>query len=373
MKVLIAKQNIEKTYSGATRTVYEQIKLFQSKGYDVHIIGEQINKADLLATGAVIHSIIRWPWLKKYKRRLSFSNQVLKLTKKLRPDLVIGHGDLQEQDIFVLHNCVHLAEEKINDKKLSSTHEMYQTHTPILENRKFKRVIANSAMMKKDLIKRFAINEDVIDIVYPSIDPLAFESYKNKNTEKIRKSILTNNEEIIVGLITSGNFKKRGLLEFLKAIEKLPRSIAKKTRFIYVGKDKLNTEMQECLSKHIYRDQILHYPITQNINDLFNAIDIFVLPAKIEEFGRVVAEAMACQLPVITTKWVGAAELLDGKSKEFILNGHQDKNLTSYIQELIQNKELREELGTLNKKSIQKITQENIFKQYDKLLKSLGF
>ena len=114
--VLIAKQNIEKTYSGATRTVYEQIKYFKGLGHEVHVVGELINKKDLEKSGAIAHKTHRWFWQKKFKRRLQFSKAAQALAKNLSADLVIGHGDLQYQDIFLLHNSVHLAEEKINGK-----------------------------------------------------------------------------------------------------------------------------------------------------------------------------------------------------------------------------------------------------------------
>lgn len=366
-KLLIAKQNLEKTYSGATRTVYEQIKYFKAKGFEVHTVGELTNVEDITAAGAKSHKTFRWPWQKKFKRRLQFSNQAEKLAKDIKAELVIGHGDLQHQDVFLLHNCVHLAQEKIHGSKLSESHEMYQTHTPILKNQQFKRLIANSEMMKQDLVKRFNIPADKISVIYPAVDPAQFKVLPNR--DEIRKQLEIAEDEFLVGLITSGNFKKRGVDRFFKAINLLPAEVANKTHFVFVGKDKLSPEIQTVLDSSPYKSRIRLLPIINNVEEYFNALDIFVLPARIEEFGRVVAEAMSCGCPIITTKWVGAAELLEGKSKEFIYDGEDNQELANLMEKLLQDSNLRNEIGQQNAKSAFNATEEAMFKRYDEAYK----
>ena len=58
--ILIAKQNLEKKYSGATRTVYEQIKYFKKLGHQVHTIGETVQHKDLTDAGAISHKTVRF-------------------------------------------------------------------------------------------------------------------------------------------------------------------------------------------------------------------------------------------------------------------------------------------------------------------------
>ena len=363
--VLIAKQNIEKTYSGATRTVYEQIKYFKGLGHEVHVVGELINKKDLEKSGAIAHKTHRWFWQKKFKRRLQFSKAAQALAKNLSADLVIGHGDLQYQDIFLLHNSVHLAEEKINGKKLDSSTEMYQIHTPILKNQQFKKIIANSEIMKNDLIARFDIPESKISVIYPAVDTESFKNFSLEKKHALKKSFNFSEDEYLVGLVTSGNFKKRGVDRFFKAIDLLDEKLALKTNFILVGKDKLSPYMQELLDKNKYKSRIHILPVISNVDDYFNALDIFVLPARIEEFGRVVAEAMSCGCPVITTKWVGASELLDSESKEFVFEGEDVSEFASLMSRLLDDSKLKQTIGELNSKSVIKGSEQEMFKKFD--------
>lgn len=367
-KVLIAKLNLEQTYSGATRTVYEQIKYFKNLGYEVHVVGELINKVDIIAAGAKPHKTIRWPWQKKFKRRLQFSNQSEKLVKRICPSITIGHGDLQHQDIFLLHNSVHLAEEKINGKALSSGNEMHQTHTPILKNQQFKYMIANSQMMKDDLIHRFQIDKDKISVIYPAIDTQQFQIMNKEEIEDIRSELGIKEGEFFVGLVTSGNFKKRGVDRFFAAINLLPKEIALKTHFIFVGKDKLSSEVQALLDKSPYKERIRLLPIIYNVQKYFNALDVFVLPARVEEFGRVVAEAMSCGCPVITTSWVGAAELMEGKSRDFIYNGEDIQELATLITSLLEDEHIRAEVRELNALAAKKVTEKEMFHRLDDIL-----
>lgn len=363
--ILIAKQNLEKTYSGACRSVHEEIKYFNALGHKVHTIAENSNDKDIIASGATPHKSKRYFWQKKFKRRLQFSNESIKLAKKLNADLIIGHGDLQFPDVHFIHNCVHLASEKIDGKLLPESDEMYQTHTPIFDNRQFKHIVANSIIAKDELIKRFQINEKDISVIYPAVDENRFKKLGLEKRNKIRTKLGIKKEEFLIGLITSGNFKKRGVDRFFNAINLIPKDLAEKSHFIFVGKDKLPPKYQEILDNSPYKDRVKLLPIIDNVEEYFNALDIFVLPARIEEFGRVVAEAMACGSPVITTKWVGASELMTGKSSQFIYDGEDNTELSKLMEKLLRDSDLREEVSNLNQKSIAEIYESKLNKKLD--------
>ena len=53
------------------------------------------------------------------------------------------------------------------------------------------------------------------------------------------------------------------------------------------------------------------HPATSQIERYYAAADVFVLPTPYDAFGMVITEAMACGLPVVTTRLAGASELLE--------------------------------------------------------------
>jgi len=362
--ILIAKLNLEKSYSGASRRVHEETRYLRSLGYDVHTISENSNEADVRASGGVPHKSKRYFWHRKVGRRVQFNKEAEKLQKKLKANLLIGHGDLQNPDVHFIHNCVHLACEKIHGKPLPKDDEMYLTHTPIIVNRQYKHIVANSYLMKNELMERFAVPEEDISVIYPAIDESQFKCLPEATRVKIRTELGVKEDEYLVGLVTSGNFKKRGVDRFFEAINLLPKEIAEKTHFVFVGKDKLTPEFQTILDNSPYKHRIRTLPIIDNVEEYFNALDIFVLPARIEEFGRVVAEAMACGAPVITTKWVGASEIIRNEAAEFVYEGSDNQELAELMTRLLTDSALWKRVSLANQESAKEVYESALREQF---------
>ncbi len=353
-KVLICMMQLHKN-SGSARTAYENIRYFKSRGFEVHVAAMTMEKEFLVSLGAIPHKTL--PWIKDtgFARRRWYDWQVQRLRKKLSPDITVGHGDISDQDVLTLHNCVFLASELIHNKTLPKDHEMALTHGPLLRDMGFKKMIANSELMKKDTVERFHVPSEYIHVVYPALDTKVFHPKKNKSELRARFQFP---DKVIVGLVTSGNFQKRGLDLFIDAIEALSPDIRDRASFRVVGKD----EKGQYSGKGIIFD-----PGLPDIESYFNAIDIFVLPARIEEFGRVVLEAMGCGLPVITTEKVGAGELLEEDSKEFVIPSQNAKALSEALTKLISDSPLRNRLGELNAKLAQKQAEETLGQRFDRI------
>lgn len=353
-KALIAMLQLHKS-SGSARTAYENIRYFKSRGFEVHVAAMTMDKELIRSLGAIPHKML--PFIKStgFNRRRWYDWQVQRLRKKLMPDITVGHGDLSDQDVLTLHNCVFLASELIHNRNLPKDHEMALTHGPLLKEMGFKKMIANSLLMKKDTVERFHVPADDIHVVYPALDTKTFYPRSNKPELRARFGFP---DKVIVSLVTSGNFQKRGLDLFISAIEALEPDIRDKASFRVVGKD----EKGQYSGKEIVFD-----PGLQDIENYFNAIDVFVLPARIEEFGRVVLEAMGCGIPVITTDKVGAGELLEGESREFVIPSHNPKALSDGMKKLILDPALRNRLGELNARLAQNQAEETLGQRFDRV------
>ena len=343
--------------SGSARTAYENIRYFQSRGFEVHVASLTMDQKLILSLGAIPHKLL--PFFKStgLARRKWYNWQVQRLRNKLKPQITLGHGDISEQDVLTLHNCVFLASELINGHKLDPEHEMALTHGPLLKNSEFKKMIANSELMKKDTVTRFGVAPEKIEVVYPALDTKTFYplSLEKKSLLKARFQFP---DKVIISLVTSGNFKKRGLDLFISAIEALPEELRQKASFRVLGKDEDGTYSRPFLTFDPGLDDIQNY---------FNAIDIFVLPARIEEFGRVVLEAMGCGLPVITTDKVGAGELLTDESRSFVVPAGNVSALKNAMAELITKPELRSYLGEQNAKRAQRESEELLDARFDRV------
>ncbi len=347
-KVLIAVIQLHKTSAGTIRNIMEQVRYFQARDCEVHLISEVFNPEIIKGYDLKIHKT--FPWIKKTgrKRRWWFDLQVKRLQKKHHFDLIIGHGDTTKQNVLCLHNSVHLASEHIHNKKLESKHEMYQTHTPLLGGfpNTFEFMISNSNLMRNDTAKRFKVPQDKIKTIYPSYEDHRFVQVNEVTRKRLRDKYGFN--KVTIGLITSGNFKKRGVDIFLKALEELQKNTEISYEVMIVGKDK-NDELQKYINDHGIKN-INFMPVISKVEEYFQAIDIFILPARIEEFGRVLLEAMACGLPVITTSMVGSAELIPQNQASCIIEDLNPTNLFLAMRNLIESPELRKTYGNENAK-----------------------
>ena len=132
-KVLICMLQLHKN-SGSARTAIENVRYFKSRGFEVHVAAMTMDKNSLEKMGAIPHKML--PFIKStgLMRRKWYDWQVQRLRLSIKPDITLGHGDIQKQDVLTLHNCVFLASELIHERPLPSDHEMAITHGNILKN-----------------------------------------------------------------------------------------------------------------------------------------------------------------------------------------------------------------------------------------------
>lgn len=329
MKVLISRKDLRDTQSGVPKKVLQELQFFNKLGHEAFAIAETLNTDMVHEFGGVAVKTFRWPF-SGYFRRKFYYQQVDKWIMKNKPAIVIGHGDILNQDVLFIHNCVHLAHELIEGKPLPTDHEVGKIHSAIFTHGSYKLLICNSQMMKDDLVKRFNVSPDKAVVIYPEVNLKKFQ-VENRNAvrNEWRSKFGYKEDDFVIGLVTSGNFKKRNLGLLIEAYKEIVKTNPKAKLFIAGG----NIDQK-------YKDQapkegVTFAPSIVDVKNYYYLLDTFVLPAHIEEFGRSVLEAMFCGLPVITTKNVGASEILEGEAKDFIMQEINLETLVSKLQKLI--------------------------------------
>jgi len=105
----------------------------------------------------------------------------------------------------------------------------------------------------------------------------------------------------------------------------------------------------------------------------YNQANVFVLPSTSslqEGFGIVALEALACQIPVITTDIVGVAEDLDAVNGGLIVPPKDNVKLAEAIIIILKDKELQKEMGKRGRKLVmEKYTWKSVASNMEKLYK----
>lgn len=78
-------------------------------------------------------------------------------------------------------------------------------------------------------------------------------------------------------------------------------------------------KVQEMIRQHPYGDRIIYYGTTSQVERIYSAADVFVLPTKYEGLGIVFIEAQINGLPVVTSDQVPAEVNITGRTKFFAL------------------------------------------------------
>jgi UDP-glucose:(heptosyl)LPS alpha-1,3-glucosyltransferase len=121
-------------------------------------------------------------------------------------------------------------------------------------------------------------------------------------------------------LIVAQDYERKGLGEAIRAVAKVPD---KRLRLIVVGKQ--DPSSYAALAKQLgVGDRVVFNPPTSRPEDFYREADFFVLPTKHDPCSLVVLEALAMGLPVVSTVFNGATEVMTDGVHGFILKDPAD-------------------------------------------------
>lgn len=343
--------------SGTPRILRRQALALAQHGQNVSVISESFHSE--LTDNPKIKCLKTWKWPKNTLfQRQWFDWQAKRLCSKSPKSLVVGHGDTLHQDILFLHTCVHLGADVYpgphNDKNLS-----IPFHRMIFEKGSFNVLVCNSKMMKNDLQKRFNVNKPT-HIFYPGHDQNLINTINPTAVNEIRQKIKAENK-LVLGVITSGNLENRGAFALIKAVAQLPLPERQKVSVLIVGKEGKPEKVYKLAGELGIGEQVFWMEPRLDVANLIAAVDIVVHAAKIEAFGMSVLESMALARPIIATSTVGCAELFPEVQKDYIIERQDPAAIAEKLKSLINQDNLRAEMGKLN----QEIARLHTWEKYD--------
>ena len=363
MKVLISRKDLKDTTSGVPKKVLQEISFFKSHGYEAYAIAETMNHQMVEEFGGVAVKTFQWPFSGHFRRKF-YQKMVSRWIRKQKPDVVIGHGDIIEQDVLFIHNCVHLAHEMVEGKPLPADHEVGLIHEEILRQDKFKLLICNSQMMKDDLVSRFKLDAAKAVVIYPEVN---LKKFTAENVTELRSEwrgkFGFRDSDFVFGIITSGNFKKRNLGMLIEGFAEIAKTESSVKLFI-AGGNLDEKYLKQIKDLGISNKVQVAEPII-DVKNYYYLIDTFILPAHIEEFGRSVLEAMFCGKPVITTDKVGASEIMEGKARDYIMKPGDKAQMMMLMKRAMN----EQDVSILNHKTAKKYSADSQNDNFGKILK----
>jgi UDP-glucose:(heptosyl)LPS alpha-1,3-glucosyltransferase len=193
-------------------------------------------------------------------------------------------------------------------------------------------IIVNSNMVRHHFQHYYRVSAGDLRVIRSSIDPGRFtEQDRPKRRIEWRQQHGIRPEEI-VGLFAAMNYRLKGLDPLLHAVQRLPQS--RPFRLVVVGNPR-NGHYQRLAQRLGVGDRVHFVGYCADMRNSYFAADFLVHPTFYDPCSLVVLEALACGLPVITSRFNGASELLGPPKDGYVIDDpHDHERLAWSIEQL---------------------------------------
>jgi glycosyltransferase involved in cell wall biosynthesis len=237
-----------------------------------------------------------------------------------------------------------------------------------LATRPMTRVIAISEFVKAQLIKG-GLDEKKIVVRYLGVDTERFQPDHSARAQWARDFDIADDELILSTVSYLRPFKHpRVLVEMCHELAK--RNV--RARLFVAGDGELLPGLRE-LSKNLDLEDRIHW--LGNVADpksLLQASDVFVLASVGEAFGLVLAEAMACGVPVVGSRSGSLLEVVAENITGLLATPLDPKSFADQLEFLVRNPETRKSMASaavarVNDNFTVELAVANTLKIYDSL------
>lgn len=233
--------------------------------------------------------------------------------------------------------------------------------------RRLDALIVMSQALKRNVIATHPLRERQVKVVNLGLDFDRFDSNR-VDAERQRAEWGADPETIVIGLVGRIDPAK-GQATFIQAaaglMKRLPATT--KLKFVIVGEETLGAtsnylaELKKMVSQFRLEEKVIFAGFQQNIPEIMQAFDLFVMPSKQEAFGLVAIEAMAMECPIIISSGGSAEEIVGRELYGLTMRPEDAFDLQMKLKQLIENEKLRREMG--------KRARAHVMKHYDRKLR----
>ncbi|MBW2139791.1 MAG: glycosyltransferase family 4 protein, partial [Deltaproteobacteria bacterium] len=299
-------------FGGAERYVSELARRLVDQGHEVHILAREWEAEK---TEGLIFDPIPPGRGPSFFSLLTFARDVALKIQSGGFDLVHSFERTYSQDIFRAGDGCHrewlfrraraygrgkALVDSINPKHKAFLH----LEARLFADEKLKCILANSKRGREEIIRHYRVPEDKIRVIYNGLDRGRFyPELREAHRERVRQELDLTQDEPVALFVGSG-FSRKGLPNVIRALQQI------QIKLLVVGRDRIKS--YESLARKLsVAERVKFLGPRMDVERLYGAADVFVLPSLYEPFSNACLEAMAAGLPVVTSRETGAAEIID--------------------------------------------------------------
>ena len=233
------------------------------------------------------------------------------------------------------------------------------------------KVVLVADFMKQDYMEIAGIPSSKLSIIYngikTSIEKNDFDS------TSLRKGLGLSGDDLLIGHIA--NFRIPKGHRFLIEAAGLVCKKLKNVKFLLIGDEgdgSLKGEIQDLITKMGLTNNVRLLGFRDDIQQLLNLIDIFVLPSTSEGLPLSVIEAMAASKPVVATNVGGLAEIVIPDKTGYLVEAGNVHALAEKLLILLADEGRRGQMGEQGRKAVErKFSLDVMIDKYQKLYAEL--
>lgn len=197
-------------------------------------------------------------------------------------------------------------------------------------------VIAQSRYMREQILESYDVADDRIHVVHNAVDTSEFSPERRGALRAEMRARWAIPDDAVCLLFLGHNFRLKGLWQLLRVLDR--RELRwRATHLLVAGKGTGSGQRRR--ARRLVRDLGLEEQVTlagavrPSLHALA-AADALVHLSWHDSFGFAALEAMACGLPVITTPYAGASELVEDGRSGLLVDPADDDEVATAIEAL---------------------------------------
>jgi UDP-glucose:(heptosyl)LPS alpha-1,3-glucosyltransferase len=304
-------------------------------GHAVHLYASHWDPA-ALPPALRIHPVAEKAW-PRFLRPWRFSHACRQAARHAGHDLTLGFDKVAGVDVCYPQGGLHVATVEQGLLKfrpgwlrllaraargLDPSHGSFcrfERHTYLGERPPF--LIANSDMVRLHFRRYLGVPTDQVALLHCAIDPGRFIAADRPARRAITRQAWQVGPNDTVALFVAMNYRLKGLEPLLHAVRRLPDR--GRFRLAVIGHP--HTDPYRRLAQRLGLGEVVRFlGFCPDPRNPYFASDLLVHPTFYDPCSLVVLEAQACGLPVVTTRYNGAAERLDPPHDSLVIDDPHD-------------------------------------------------
>jgi glycosyltransferase involved in cell wall biosynthesis len=203
-------------------------------------------------------------------------------------------------------------------------------------------------------------------VIHNGLDLHAFDTRLNEfDRDQARQRIRAEHADVVIVLVGTVT-ERKGQLDLVRAAALLTPGLPERCKIYIIGdrpsaySSELHRETAEL--RTCWKDRLHILPETEAVPVYLRAADIAVCSSRIESYPRVILEAMAAGLPIVTTPVFGIVEQVRAGENALIYQPGDESELAGALTRLINEPDTRSRMGERSRTILQELT------SYDQML-----